>query len=157
MQVRVLSCFVAVWSLANSDLLRAQQSLTMSASQFGGGMDVRYVWTAHLVGSEIRIERIGRRSRVRHVSADALSALRQGLRENDIFGLRDVYGCKECSDNPSCELEISDGVNTRRVIVYADPFKRADVHESAEVSRFMSEWKIIKQLAGLSSVKDVCR
>ena len=158
MQGRIVICLVAVWSIANWDLLMAQQSFTVSASHFGGGLDMRRDWKVQLVRSEITIERSGRTSRVKYVSTGALNGLRQSLRENDIFALRNVYGCSACSDNPSCTLEITDGVSTRRVQVYANfPHDRVDVQDTAEVSRFFSVWEIIKRLAGLSSVKDACR
>lgn len=159
MQVRVVICIAAAWSLANSDLLRAQQNLTLNASHFGGGFDMRHDWKVQLVGSKIKVERPGRRTRVQHVSASTLNTLSRSLRENDIFALRNVYGCSACSDNPCCTLEITDGVNTRRVHVYASPpgSQGFGVQDSGEIGRFLSVWKMVKQLAGLSSAKDACR
>jgi hypothetical protein len=161
MHVRVIICLcAAVWLLANSDLLKAEQGFTVSATHFGGGLDMRDDWGVRLVGSEVTLERPGRRTRVLHVSAGALNKLRQSLRENDIFALRDVYGCSACSDNPSCRLDITDGASTHRVLVYASfppGSDRVDVRDISEVKRFMSLWRVIKQVAGLSSVKDWCR
>jgi hypothetical protein len=88
-------------------------------------------WKVKIVGSEITVERSGRRTRVKHVAAGTLNALRESLRENDIFALRTVYGCSACSDNPCCTLEIADAVRTRRVQVYADsPHGKVTVHFS---------------------------
>lgn len=118
---------------------------------------MRHDWKVQLVGSEITIGRSGRRTRVQHVSAGALIAVRKSLRDNDIFALREVYGCRACSDNPCCTLEISDGVSTRRVQVYAPGTGGQGIQDDAEVRRFMAVWKIIKGITGLSSVKDACR
>jgi hypothetical protein len=158
LQVRIVVCLAGVWSLASSDLLNAQEGFSLSASHFGGGFDMRHDWKVKIVGSEITVERSGRRTRVKRISAGALNALRESLRVNDIFALRPVYGCSACSDNPCCALEVADGVRTRRVQVYASsPHDRVDVQDTAEVNRFISAWNAIKQLAGLSSAKDSCR
>jgi hypothetical protein len=119
---------------------------------------MRHDWKVKIIGSEVTVERPGRRTQVKRVSSRAWNALRESLRENDIFALRTVYGCSACSDNPCCTLEVADGVRTRRVQVYASsPHDRVDAGSAAELNRFSSAWNLIKQLAGLSSVKDSCR
>jgi hypothetical protein len=146
-------------SFIASGRIRAEDGLVLTATHFGGGLDMRNDWTLHLVGSELTIERPRKKPRVKQLSASAVSVLRQSLNENNFAGLRDRYGCAECTDNPSCRLELKTASSSQVVVLYAYfSSESADTgaQEAAEVRRFVSIWRTIKQLAGLSSMKDLC-
>ena len=138
---------------------RAQEQFALTAHHFGGGLDMRYDWSARLVGSQVTVERIGFRSqRVRQISRSQLNTLRRSIDANNFFDLHSRYGCFQCSDNPACTLIVILGGKTKQVQVhqYFQDALPDSGPETGDVRRFMSVWRLVKRIAGFSRVKDLC-
>ena len=100
------------------------------------------------------VERTGRKVRVRTVSQREMVALRRVLAQSRFSELEERYGCLgSCSDFNECRLEVSQGGRVHKVVVYSPAAQPGD---GAQVWRFMSAWKAVKRVAGLSGLKDAC-
>lgn len=132
----------------------AQQSFSLKAHQ-DFGLSLEDAWTVHFVGSDISIERPGKKVKTRRLSGKQMSMLLQSLKESDFAGLHPRYGCPGvCFDFPTCSLELRTGLTSQRVVVFqGDPPVAA---EAPDVRRFMSVWKLVKQYSRLNHLKDAC-
>jgi hypothetical protein len=150
---------ILIFSLSSDHAKAADDILELTATHYGGGLDMRYDWKLQLRGSEITIERPGKKPRTKKLSVSAISSFRRSIDENNFASLSGPYGCIACTDNPLCKVSLKTGSSSYEVRVYAyfSPERLdSDLREAAEVSRFISIWRMIKQVSGLRSVKDFC-
>ena len=150
---------VLILYFSSSHVIAADDDIIISAIHFGGGLDVRYDWKIDINGSLIKIERIGKKTHTRKLSAKALDSLRRSIKENDFSDLAGQYGCNACMDNPICRVKMKIGSTSKEVVLYPY-FPQVDEYtaspEKNEVLRFMSVWNTIKQIASINSIKNLC-
>ncbi|PYU91866.1 MAG: hypothetical protein DMG08_14250 [Acidobacteria bacterium] len=135
------------------------QDLAVTARHFGGGLDVRHDWSVQLVGTEVTIERSGKSARrVRRVRGRDVNALKRSIEESGFSHLHSRYGCFQCSDNPVCSLMVTLGGVTKEVRLYQYMSSGLPLSspEAEDVRRFMTVWRAVKRLAGLSGAKEFC-
>jgi len=137
----------------------AEDGLVVTANHSGGGFDMRNDWSTRIDGSEVTVERTGKRNRrPRRLSSQELNALRHSIDTNKFFELQQRYGCSECSDNPVYTLTVTSGGTAKKVQVFCSPDGRLP-HAGADaidVQHFMALWQTIKHLAALGNVPDAC-
>jgi hypothetical protein len=132
----------------------AQRSFYLVAHQ-DFGLSFKDAWTARILDSEISIELPGKKARKKHLSSAQLNAISHALEKGDFDKLHARYGCPGvCNDYPVCSLELTTEGKSQRVVVYGvDSTANA---KNPEIQRFMSVWRLVKQLSGLDRLKNAC-
>ena len=133
------------------------EHLALAARQFGGGLDMKFDWSVQLSGSALTVMRPGRKARIKQLSVAQIHLLTQSLGRSGFSKLRPRYGCDSCSDNPVCSISASVEEWAREVSVYQYVSKAPgqETEEGAELERFSQVWRVLKQVAGISS-RDLC-
>jgi hypothetical protein len=143
------------------------EDLDLNARHFEGIVISKGTWTVHLKGNELKIERPGidtelivvspeKEASVRIQTSD-IEALKRIIDQSRFWTLRDRYGCTQCFDTGGCRLDVSSGTRKHTVLVL--PYlgmSGPDQQDAADIRRFMEVWKMVKKIAGLSGVKDIC-
>jgi hypothetical protein len=141
------------------------EDFELNARQFEGMVYSKFTWTVHLKGTELKIERPGTELIIQSPEKEArvwvqtsdIEALRRIIDQSRFSTLRDRYGCTQCFDTGGCWLEVSSGFGKHSVLVlpYLD-LSGPNQKDAADIQRFMEVWKMVKRIAGLSGVKDMC-
>jgi hypothetical protein len=134
------------------------EDLELNASNSLGFVMSKDTWTVHLRGTELKIEQpMKKKIKVKRIKPSDIETLRRTFDQGVFASLRSTYGCTQCFDAGGCFLKVSSGMWKHSVSVI--PYINMSTEyqkDAADIRRFMEVWKLIKRIAGLSSMKDMC-
>jgi hypothetical protein len=133
----------------------AANAFSLDALNSGGMAIAKEDWSVRLRGSELRISLPREKDRTEQVQQEQIDVLRHIVDHSGFMDLHQAYGSSLVDAN-FCMLEISSGRKTHKVTISGYILSKPTKQEVTEIRRFMEVWKMIKQMAGLSDVENLC-
>ena len=98
--------------------VKSEEGFTITAANFGGGLDMTHDWKVRIIGTSLSIEKRGRSYKKVQLSNRELSKLRQSIFENEFSNLKEYYGNRACDDCAVLWIELTlNGSSTHREVV----------------------------------------
>jgi hypothetical protein len=99
--------------------------------------------------------RIEGRAGATSISTAELRELKEVIQRERFFDLDPAYG-PDCIDCPACLLSITVGNRQKRVSLSTAGFTALTSSRREEMARALRVWDKVKELAGVSGLKDAC-
>jgi hypothetical protein len=134
----------------------AGDTFSLDAWNYAGGwITLKEEFGVRLRESELRISRNGEKDQFKQIPQDKIDALRRAVDHSGFMALREKYGSIGF-EFPLCQLTVVYGQKTNKVTIFPYLSSKPSKQEAAEVASFVEVWKTVKQMAGLSSLRNLC-
>jgi len=97
---------------------KCEEGFTVTAFNFGGGLEMNYDWKVRITGTSLSIQKLGGAVKEREISDCELNEVRQSIFENEFSNLREYYGNRACNDCAVLSIEVTMNGRMHRVAIY---------------------------------------
>jgi hypothetical protein len=143
MQTALLACSISALG----------EDFELNAWQFEGIVYSKFTWTVHLKGTELKIERPGKKNKVKRIKPGDIEILRRTLDQSGFASLRSEYNHR-VTDGAGCWIKVSSESWKNSVYVFGST--NPNDKDAGDIRRFLEVWRVLKRMAGLSGVSDMC-
>src|SRR5512143_1063162 len=98
------------------------EDFELNARQFEGMVYSKFTWTVHLKGTEIKIERPGKKNKVKRIKPGDIETLRRTLDQSGFEFMRSGYGHTGVNDAAGCMIEVSSEFKKNTVYVFGSTY-----------------------------------